>query len=196
MSKKKNENITMIGGADGPTSVFLVGKSGKRSLTELVSGYFYQKKRNYITKKIIADPHSLEEVAEHIKTKYGAAEIPETTHRYIEQRKGLKEGLTEETAKQMLERLEKRSGVIETISEEEMPMDYHVYEICQGKGRMDIDIDYKWDFLGCSYSGNKKEMKRFQEISKEIYLYYGVTEEDIANQTRRYKELIGMLSDV
>lgn len=73
-------------------------------------------------------------------------------------------------------------------------MNYHVYEICLGNGRMDIDIDYKWDFLGCSYSGSKKEMKQLQKICREVYVYYGVTKEDIQNQTKRYKELVTVLS--
>lgn len=215
MSSKNKRDVTIIGGSDGPTSVFLVGKSGRQSLKDRVESHFYQKKREHVAKKIVPGAHSLEEVAAYIKEKYGAVEVPETSHKYKEQKKGLKEGLiiqhrpdllgdmaeisppdemTDEAVMQMLKLVQKRSDYIATIPDEEMPMDYHVYEIRLGKGRMDIDIDFKWDFLGYSYSGNKKEMKQLAEISKDIHLYYGVTEEDIRNQTKRYKELVGMLS--
>jgi len=168
-----------------------------------------------VVKKIVPGAHSLGEVAAYIKEKYKAAEVSETTHKYREQKTGLKEGLiiqyrpdllgdfaeisppeemTNEAVVQMLKLVQKRSDFIATIPDEKMPMDYHVYEIRLGKGRLDVDIDFKWDFLGCSYSGNKKEMKQLAEIAKDIHLYYGVTEEDIRNQTKRYKELVGMLS--
>ena len=212
---KNKSNITIVGGADGPTSVFLVGKTGKHSLKDRVDSYLYQKKRDYVMKKIAPGAHSLEDVIFYIKEKYGATEVPETEHQYIEKKKGLKESLiiqnrpdllgdmaevqppenmTEETLKQMFKQLDERSRFVETIPDEEMPMDYHIFEFRVGKGRMDIEIDLKWDILGCSYSGSKKAMKKMREISKEIYLYYGVTQEDICNQTTRYKELIGILS--
>ena len=215
MSNKNKGNVTIIGGADGPTSVFIAGRSGKRSLRDRAGSYFYQKKRDRVAKKIVPGAHSLEEVAEYIKEKYKATEISETTHKYKEQKTGLKEGLiiqhrpdllgdmaeitppkemTKEAITQMLKLVQQRSDFIATIPEEEIPMDYHVYEIRLGKGRMDVNIDFKWDFLNYSYSGNKKEMKQLAEIAKDIQLYYGVTEEDIQNQTQRYKELIGMLS--
>lgn len=212
---KSKSNVTIIGGADGPTSVFLAGKTGKRSLKEHANSYLYKKKRVYVAKKITPGAHSLEEVVSFIKEEYGAAEVSETAHKYIEQKRCLKESLmienrpellgdmavvrppeqmTEEAVMQMLKFADERSRLIKTIPEEELPMDYHLYEIRMGKGRMDVDIDFKWDILGCSYSGNKKEMKKLCEISKEIYLYYGVTQEDIANQTKRYKELVEALS--
>ena len=215
MKRKSESNISIIGGADGPTSVFLVGKTGKRSLKDRADSYVYQKKRGRVAKKIVPGAHSLEEVAAYIKEKYGATEVPETAHKYKEQKASLKEGLiiqnrpdllgdlaeisppeemTDEAIVRMLKLVQKRSDFIETIPEEEMPLDYHVYEIRLGKGRMDVNIDFKWNFLNYSYSGNKKEMKKLAEIAKDIDLYYGVTEEDIRNQTKRYKELVGMLS--
>lgn len=215
MGNKNRSNISIIGGADGPTSVFLLGGSGKRPLKDRIKNYFYKKKRKRMAKKIVPGAHSLEEVVSYVKKEYGATEIPKTHYRYIEQRKCLKESLiiqyrpellgnmreieppevlTEETAKQMLKQVQRRSEFIETFSDEEMPMDYHVYEICSDEGRMEVDIDFKWDVFGCSYSGSKKEMKHLRHICREIYIYYGVTEEDIQNNTKRYSSLLTTLS--
>lgn len=215
MKNKSKSNVSIIGGADGPTSVFLLGTTGKRPLKDRIRNYFYKKKRNRMAKQISAGAHSMEEVVSFIKKEYGASEISKTDHRYIEQRKCLKESLilqhrpellgdrleiqrpeefTEETAKKMFEQIRKRSEFIEAIPDEEMPMDYHVYEICLSEGRMSIDIDFKWDIFGCSYSGSKKEMKQLRKICREVYIYYGVTEEDIQNNTERYSSLLTTLS--
>ena len=154
---KNNENVTIIGGADGPTSVFIAGKTGKRSLRDRAGSFLYQKKRERMEKKIVPGAHSLEEVAEYIKETYNATEVSQKSHKYKEQKKSLKEGLiiqhrpdllgdmaeitppkemTKEAITQMLKLVEKRSDFIASIPEEEMPMDYHVYDIRLGKGRI------------------------------------------------------------
>lgn len=45
-----------------------------------------------------------------------------------------------------------------------------------------------------SYSGNKAVMKKFKKIVRDLYGYYGVTEEDIINKTERYSSLVTSLS--
>ena len=47
---------------------------------------------------------------------------------------------------------------------------------------------------GMSYSGNKAVMKKFKKISRDLYSYYGVTEKDIKNKTKRYSSLVTNLS--
>ena len=37
-------------------------------------------------------------------------------------------------------------------------------------------------------------MKKFDKIFRKVYLYYGVTQEDIDNKTKRYIELVKTLS--
>ena len=44
-----------------------------------------------------------------------------------------------------------------------------------------------------SFSGDKKTMKEMKKLFREIYLYYGVTSEDIKNETERYKSLLATL---
>ena len=73
-------------------------------------------------------------------------------------------------------------------------MDFHIYEIKTEDGRMEMDIDFKWDIFGMSYSGNKRAMKKLEKISRELHLYYGVSEEDIRKETKRYSSLLTVLS--
>jgi hypothetical protein len=47
--------------------------------------------------------------------------------------------------------------------------------------------------LGGSFSGDKKSMRQLKKLFKNIYLYYGVTDEDIRDETERYKSLLTTL---
>ena len=47
-----------------------------------------------------------------------------------------------------------------------------------------MEIDYIWNIFGISYSGNKKVMKQFEKISKDLYIYYGVSEDDIKKRQK------------
>ena len=85
-------------------------------------------------------------------------------------------------------------GDCEILSIEEMPMDFHIYEVQQGRARLELEIDYRWKIFGISYSGSKKEMKQFKRIARDLYLYYGVSKEDISNKTDRYHSLLATLS--
>ena len=215
MKEKSASAVSIIGGADGPTSVFLAGKTGKRPLKIRIRNILYKCKRKQIAKKIVPGAHSLEEVVSYAKNKYSAVEIDTTQHNYIEQRKRLKESLiithkpdllgdmknvpkptnyTEESLREFFNQLQARSEMISQIPDAEMPMDFHIYEITFDDGRMEMEIDYKWDIFGISYSGNKKIMKELRKISCDLYLYYGVTEEDIDNNTKRYSSLLTTLS--
>lgn len=78
--------------------------------------------------------------------------------------------------------------------DEQMPMDFHIYEISLGDGILELEIDYHWNVFGISYSGSKKTMKQMKEIAKDLYLYYGVSEEDIRQKSERYHSLLATLS--
>lgn len=90
---KRAENVSIIGGADGPTSIFLIGNKGKRKLKERIRGFFYEKKRQRVKKKITANPHTLEELTDYLKREYGARELSKKSRAYQEQRKSMKEAL-------------------------------------------------------------------------------------------------------
>ena len=215
MKEKSASAVSIIGGADGPTSVFLAGRTGKRPLKIRIRNFLYKCKRKQVAKRIVPGAHSLEEVITYAKTKYSAIEIDTTQHKYIEQRKSLKESLiithkpdllgdmkdipkptdyTEESVREFYNHLESRRKMISQIPDEKMPMDFHIYEITIDDGRMEMEIDYKWDIFGISYSGSKKVMKELRKIACDLYLYYGVTKEDIENNTKRYSALLTTLS--
>ncbi len=216
MKEKSNSAVSVIGGADGPTSVFIVGRTGKKPFRMRFWDYIHQCKRHRVEKKIVATPHTLQEVAQYAMEKYSAVEVPASDIKYIEKRKSAKEGLIikyrsellgdmlnieipthydEAAIKALNQQIQERSKRIAEIPDSEIPMDFHVYEVRKDKDTLDIDMDYKWNIFAVSYGGgSKKAMKQFQKIAKELYLYYGVTEEDIRNKTERYSHLVAILS--
>ena len=53
---------TIIGGADGPTSVFLIKKNIKLTLRQKLEKCRYKLKRAYVERTIKANSHTLDEV--------------------------------------------------------------------------------------------------------------------------------------
>lgn len=206
----KAKAVSIIGGADGPTSIFIAGQTGKLSLKERVSRYLYRCRRKRVEGKIKPGAHTLQEVTAYVVEKYHAVEMPEQQMSYIEQRKCLKESLiitnrpellgdmkeipkpevyNEDTIREFRHQIALRSEVIADMPDDVIPMDFHIYEIHVDEGWMEIAIDHLWDILECSYSGNKK----VKEMAKDIYLYYGVMQEDVENKSKRYSSLVNML---
>ena len=131
MKNKSINQVSIINGEDGPTSVFIFGEVQKQSLKIRIRNAIYQSRRKRIEKRIAANPHTLAEVVQYAKVHYDLVEI---------------------------------------------------------------EVDYTWNIFGISYSGNKSVIKRFKKIARDLYCYYGVSEEDIKNRTKRYSSLVTELS--
>ena len=208
-------SVSIIGGADGPTSIFIVGKGGRVKLTTRIQNYFRIIKRNRIKKQITANPHTLEEVVEWLKREHGAVEVSQQSHNYLEQKQSLKaslimrhrpdllgelinleppEGEDVEALKAFCEKIQERRNRAAEIEDDIFPIDFHIYEIKWSENdRMQIGVETVWQVLDGSFSGDKKTMKQLRKLYKKIYWYYGVTAEDIKNETERYKSLLGVL---
>ena len=131
MKNKSINQVSIINGEDGPTSVFIFGEAQKQSLKIRIRNAIYQSRRKRIEKRIATNPHTLAEVVQYAKVHYDLVEI---------------------------------------------------------------EVDYTWNIFGISYSGNKSVIKRFKKIARDLYCYYGVSEEDIKNRTKRYSSLVTELS--
>ena len=70
------KSVSIIGGADGPTSFFIAGKNKNPGVLGRIKQTLRRKKRAKIEKKIVAAPHTPDEVVLYIKHKYHAVEAP------------------------------------------------------------------------------------------------------------------------
>lgn len=215
MEQKSKNAISIIGGADGPTSIFIAGHSKKQPLKIRIKNSIYRYKRKKVEKTIVANSHSLSETVQYAKDKYELTETAPTDREYIEQIKCLKESLilqyepellgemkdipvpdfsNEASAKEYLGKIKTRSEMIAEMPDSIIPMDFHLYKIRIDDDFLEMEIDYTWNIFGMSYSGNKAVMKKFKKIARDLCSYYGVSEEDIRNKAKRYSSLVTSLS--
>lgn len=214
MKTKRRKNVVILSGADGPTSIFIAGKSRKLPLIEWFKDWQNQRKQEKIKKIITVDPHSMEEVVRYAKAKYHAVELTSDARNFTEERRSHKEGLVLLKRPDLLERLQKvqkpkeyndeiiarmeqqieiRSQQIAALPEDELPMDFHLYEIRKGNEEIEMAVDFYWNILTISQQGDRKTWKQGDKIVKDLYRYYGVTRKDIEEKSDRYKELVTVL---
>lgn len=154
MGKKRSVNETsIIGGADGPTSIFIAGRDrhGKRPLKVRVKQYLYQRRRAKVEARIPAHPHTMEEVRRYLVAKYHAKEVSKEERIYQEEYQSLREALIlqhqpellgedakierpksmeEQDLRAFWARLEERTQKVCALPEEIFPLDFHIYQIC------------------------------------------------------------------
>lgn len=194
---------------------FLLPGRGKSARSKPGSGTAYiDIKKKRAEKRIVDAPHSLAETVQYAKDKYGLTEAAATDSDYIEQMRCLKENLvlrqkpellgslgelpepdlTDETAVQaFLDLLEARSRKIAQLPDDVVPMDFHLYKIKMGDGLLQMGIDYIWQDLSLSYSGNRAAMRKFKKTAEDLYRFYGVSAADIQNHSARYTALVSAL---
>ena len=215
MKGKSKSGVSIIGGADGPTSIFIAGRAQKRPLKVRIRSILYRFKRKRAEKKVVAGEHTLDELVQYAKNSYNLIETNSSERKYIEQQNNLKESLilqhkpeilgemkdipkpniyNEKSIREYLYKIEARREMIAEMPDNVIPMNFHLYEIRIGDDSLEMAIDYIWDIFAISYSGNKKAMKQFKEISKDLYIFYGVSKDDIKKKTERYLSLVAALS--
>ncbi|MBD5542184.1 MAG: hypothetical protein HDR00_13545 [Lachnospiraceae bacterium] len=213
--------VSIIRGNDGPTSVFIAGKSVNQNIFARMKTAYqkkrHQRKRAAAIKSIKSEPHTLDEVIDYIIKQYGAVEPDQNSYQVKEGYRNVKGALVERHAPHLLgtplrelrpkdfsdekaveeylrlcEEYQKKAA---EISEEIFPMDYHLYVIkIENVGEIQVEIEKNHRFFGAGFSGAPGKKKHLDKILKDIYSYYGVTKEDIASNTDRMKSLVAVLS--
>lgn len=214
---KDVSSVSIIGGDDKPTAFFIVGgKNSKPTLKQKIHKFLYDVRKKRIVKSLKANPHSMEQVADYIITELGFSEVdksePEYKTEYSQMRASfimqykpeLLEDLAEapklenheeETIKFFMEQIEQRQKAAEDIPPDIFDIDLHIYEKNYGKIQSKIIIEKNYGYIGGSASGLKNgSMKKFDKTFRKVYQYYGVTQKDIDNNTKRYIELVKTLS--
>ena len=213
---KAVSSVSIIGKDDGPTSVFIVGRrNSKRTLKQNIHKFFYDVRKKRIVKSLKANPHSMEQVADYI-TELGFSEVdksePEYKTEYSQMRASFilqykpellgdlaeapkLENHEEETIKHFMEKIEQRQKAAEDIPPDIFDIDLHIYEKGDGNNQSRITVEKNYGYIGGSASGSKNGfMREFDKTFRKVYKYYGVTQKDIDNNTKRYIELVKTLA--
>lgn len=213
--EKRANNVSVIGGADGPTSVFVVGRNSKLPLKQRMQRFRYKIKRFYVEKTLKPEYHSLDEVMEYVKG-LGFVELDKDSYKVKVEYQEMRASLIMQYAPELLgeyakvpelkgespekiklhikkldERLQKASEVPETVFD----IDFHKFEKMVGdrNDHMQITIEKKYAYIGGGASGDKA-VKMLEHIYKDVYRYYGVTKQDMENKSKRYKDVVQVLS--
>lgn len=227
-SKKAVTATTIIGGSDGPTSIFLAGKFRGRQRNPLCrlrdrwrDGQ-RKKRRAKVMAALTAKPHTLDQVARHIRKKYHAVELERESGRAQEGYRNHKTALVYREQSERMEQMgypfpdrkrpadfhdrtavEEWYGYMKEYDEAAMrlddsfvPMDYHIYQICpEHGGVLEVEMEKMRGLLSLSFRSPKKNRRAMKKIWRDIYRYYGVTQEDIENSTDRYLTLVTVLAE-
>ncbi len=221
--KKSASAVSIIGGSDGPTSIWIAGKNGKgkRSLKQRWHQYWYQKRRKKAEAQIVANPHTIDELISYMTEKYSAKELGSEDRTFIEERKNLKAALvqlykpellgelarierptewTEDDLREFHRKIEAQHQMACNISDEEFTMDFYIYRIeDENQWQVEVIIEKLYERVAITYlrhggrNGKRKEAKG-RDIVTDLYLYYGVSQEDIDKRTERFSILVTTLA--
>lgn len=218
---KSAKSVSIIGGADGPTSIFIIGRQKEKNIFKRIKSAYinnkYKAKRALAAKSIVPNPHTIEEVILYIKQKYNAFEADDSYFCYQERKRGMKMALIQREQPELLggekhfdppldlqdmEEVNKWQHQLDDwihdcerktdlISNDVFPVDYHLFLIKkEEQGTLEVEIETLHPLLSVSWAGDKKVM---EPISKDIYLYYGVSKKDMEEKTDRYLSLLTYL---
>lgn len=214
--EKTSESIGIIGGSDGPTSVIFIGGKQKKTIKQKIQKYFHEQKKKRAKRRIKPGAHTMEEVVQLICDTYGFTELPKESEEYIERYHEMRlssmiqhapellgelaeipeiKSRDEEEFREYQKQWELRKQREREISEEAFDIDLHLLKKKENEWQMHFEIETQFGHISGGFSGpGRGGSRKFEKFFKEVYLYYGVTEEDIAENTRRYKELVRVLA--
>ena len=214
-NKKDDSDMTMIGKTDGPSAIGIIGKNTKLTLRQKLEKYRYKIKRAYVEHIIKTKSHNLDEVIEYIVNVHGFRELdndeirlerdelrasfimqyaPELLGEYSTMPRLKSE--SKEDIEAHIKQFQERHQRAKEVPVSEFDIDFHKFQISFGdiNDNMYIIVEKRFAYIGGGVSGNKKQMRRFQRIFKDVHRYYGVTVEDIENKSKRYEQVIRALS--
>ena len=213
---KKGNKTFRINGEDGPTSIFILKDTKNRTLKQRFYKIKYNRKKKRIEKMITGESHhSMEGVLAFAVNECGLAELDRDSVEVMEEYKQLRASfllqykpellgeyakrppLESEEPEAVMEYLEKCKEQLRqamAVPKELFDIDMHKYikEYSDINESLDVVIESKYGYIGGGATGDRA-VKDFDEMMIRLHKYYGVTQEDIDNQTERYKNLIRTL---
>ena len=207
--------MSVIGKSDGPTAVTVIKRNSKLTWKQKLEKCKYKIKRAYVEHTIKAKGHSLDEVIDYIINKHGFVEIDNDEVRF--ERDEMRASFIMQYAPELLGeyatmprlKSESKEDIEEHIKQfqvrqqramevpiSEFDIDFHKFQISfeDINDNMYIIVEKRFAYIGGGVSGDKKVMRRFHRIFKDVHRYYGVTAEDIKNKSKRYEQVIRALS--
>lgn len=213
---KKGNKAYRLDNGDGPTSVFILKNKKKRTLRQTFQKMLFDRKKKRIEKMITGESsHSMEDVLAFAVNECGLTELERESLAVREEYEQLRASfmlqyepellgeyaeippLEKEDPEAVMEHLEKCKEQLShamAVPKELFDIDMHKYvkEYLDINENLDVVIETKYGYIGGGAAGHKA-VKDLNEMMIRLHQYYGVTQEDIDNQTERYKNLVRTL---
>lgn len=215
MIEKSSGAVSIIGGSDGPTSVFIAGKR-KKTIKQRLHKWSYEKRKKKCERLILPGTHTMDEVIAYAKNTYELTEVERDSKEYQLQFKELRASfimlyepqLLEEYAERPILKRKDEEGIKEfqrqfmlreqkaaEVTEDQFPLNFHILEKEEGDMHIQITFEERFGHIAGSFSSSGNQGKRyFSKMYKDVYRYYGVTEEDIKTSSKRYINLVRALA--
>ncbi len=211
--KPSVSNTTIIGGSDGPTSVFICSGKHKQNMKQRIQRKLFQLRKKWYALWIKPNPHTMEETANYIREKYDFIELPKESKKYQRLYNELRSSFimqyephllgeyavfpelrseNEKEVKEFLDQMRFRQEKANEVPEELFSLEYYYFEKQENDVHMEIQLESHYGYIGGGASG--KFIPKFRKIHKDVYKYYGVSEDDIKNHTKRYDDLLRQLA--
>ena len=209
----KAANTTIISSSDGPTAVFVAGRNHRPNIKQRMQRRVFELRKRWYALWIKPGTHTMEEVVRYIKEKYHFVEISQNSKKYHFLYEELRASFLmqyqpellgeyaampelsnheEDGIQEFLSQMELRKQKAKEVPENVFSLDYYYLEKKENDNHMEIQLESHFDYIGGGFSGKKHS--NFRKICKDIYKYYGVSKEDIANNTKRYQNLLRQLA--
>lgn len=216
MKQKSVDAVSIIGGADGPTSVFIASKQQKLTLKQKFQKKRYALRRKRAERQIRSGSHSITEVSRYVQERYGFMEKDRESYSYQKQYVSIRYNYmlqyapellgekaqipeltdeSEEGIRTYLQDLENREKASAKIPKEDFDIKLHILERKNEDGsNFHITIEETYGYIGGGVSGSQKALWKFRKIYRDVYRYYGVTQKDIETKSERYEDLVRTLT--
>lgn len=217
MGKKAASAVSVIGGSDGPTSVFLVGgKDAGRTLKQRIQRKLFRWRKKCIARHLKADPHTVDQVIERAKRKWSYREVSQKSRGYRREYREMRasfllqyqpellgelkdfprlEGRDADSVKRFMEKMDGRQRAAEAVPAEKFDIDLCVLKKKKGNFQARLIFEKRYGYIGASASGRSdREMRRHRREYRDLYRYYGVAQSDIDNKTKRYEDVLRTLA--
>ena len=122
-------------------------------------------KRN---RKTSFDNHAIEEVCQYVQEQWGFKEADRNSAEYKFMYKQIKHDINSE-------------------------INLFLYVREDNDVHMDIEIETTTGYITGGVTGKKSSIKEFNRILRDVFIYYGVMQDDIIEKTKRYKNLVSIL---
>jgi len=190
--KKNASAIAVIGGADGSTSVFLLKRNPKLTLRQKIGRFKYKIKKAYVEKTLKAGGHTLDEVMTYLINVHGFVELDKDSDEMKEEYSRMRASFLVQHAPELLgeyatlpqlksesredlwayvRQSEERIQKAMEIPAADFDIDFHKFQISFDDCNDNIHflIEKRFGYIGGGASGNKKVLKRFHRLDKDIH---------------------------